>query len=88
MKIVIDGKNIDTKEMLHSHIASGLDFPQWYGENLDALYDCLTDITEETEISLVNSEALHEKLGVYADAFEDVLRDAVYENEKIKLIFE
>ncbi|QFU92831.1 Barstar (barnase inhibitor) [Amycolatopsis sp. YIM 10] len=26
-------------------IAAALDFPDWFGRNLDALYDCLTDLS-------------------------------------------
>lgn len=26
-------------------IASALSFPEWFGRNLDALYDCLTDLS-------------------------------------------
>lgn len=26
-------------------IAEALEFPDWYGHNLDALYDCLTDLS-------------------------------------------
>ena len=31
-------------EDMHEAIAAGLDFPDYYGRNLDALNDCLTDI--------------------------------------------
>lgn len=35
----------DRKEALRA-IGRALDFPAWYGANLDALYDCLTDLPE------------------------------------------
>lgn len=86
MKVIIDGEKITSKKVLHSYLAGELDFPEWYGENLDALYDCLTDITEETVIELINRSAFHGHLGKYAKAFEKMLRDAQEENENIKLI--
>lgn len=35
----------DRKAVLRA-IGRALDFPTWYGANLDALYDCLTDLPE------------------------------------------
>ncbi len=52
--IILDGKLI--KEKSHDYLKKVFDFPEYYGKNLDALYDCLTDIGVETQIELVNSE--------------------------------
>lgn len=55
MKIIkLDGLRI--KKESHDYIMEVLDFPDYYGKNLDALYDCLTDIGVRTEIHLVNSK--------------------------------
>ena len=86
MKVIIDGKKITSKQLLHTYFADEMKFPEWYGKNLDALFDSLTDINEETEIELINRPALHEHLGEYAKAFEKMLRDAHEENEDIKII--
>lgn len=86
MKVVIDGKKITSKQMLHTYFADEMNFPEWYGKNLDALFDSLTDINEETEIELINRPALHEHLGKYAKAFEKMLHEAQEENENIKVI--
>jgi len=84
MKVKIDGAVTDSREKLHLQLAEGLGFPQWYGKNLDALYDCLTDIREETEIEIVNRSELKKFLGKYEKSFESVLIDAQDENENIK----
>ena len=34
----------ETKEKMHEELASNLEFPDYYGKNLDALNDCLGDI--------------------------------------------
>ena len=53
MKIIeIDGKSI--KNDGHKYLKKVFDFPDYYGNNLDALYDCLTDIGAPTEIRLKN----------------------------------
>lgn len=81
---MIDGKMLEDKEMLHDALAQALDFPEWYGRNLDALYDCLTDVREETEIQIRNESALEVHLGSYASAFKKVLCRAAKENERIR----
>lgn len=81
---ILDGEMILNKEMLHSTLAGAMDFPDWYGRNLDALYDCLTDMTEETEIRIRNENALTEHLGNYAEALKKALRAAAEENHRIR----
>ena len=51
--VILDGKLI--KKRSHDYLSEVFDFPSYYGRNLDALYDCLTDIGVETEIHLINS---------------------------------
>lgn len=82
---VLDGEEIGNKEKLHEMLAEALDFPNWYGKNLDALYDCLTDGREETEIVLRNRELLRERLGRYAELFFKVLSRAEQECAHIHL---
>ena len=35
-------------------LAQQLAFPEWYGGNLDALHDCLTEIGEDTAIVITD----------------------------------
>lgn len=67
---ILDGEMIKDREMLHDTLADTLDLPDWYGRNLDALYDCLTDIREETEIRIQNEDVLTDHLGNYAAALK------------------
>lgn len=69
----IDGKLI--KEEGHDYLMEVLNFPDYYGKNLDALYDCLCEI--ECEIELINSE------DVDSDII-DTFQDAACENEFLK----
>lgn len=82
---VLDGEEIRDKEKLHEMLAEALKFPNWYGKNLDALYDCLTDGQEETEIVVRNRELLREHLGRYAELFLKVLFQAEQECAPIHL---
>ncbi len=42
---VLDGIELDSKRTTLDGIAAVLSFPEWTGRNLDALYDCLTDLS-------------------------------------------
>ena len=86
MKVVIlDGTTSPTKEALHEHLARELNFPDWYGGNLDALFDCLTAVSEEVALSL-DETALAEALGPYAQRVGKVLARAAEKNPKIHLL--
>ena len=83
MTALIDGAVIETREQLHDTLSEQLALPAYYGRNLDALFDCLTDIREDTQLQLVHAEALFAHLGVYADVLT-VLRDACAENPRLR----
>ena len=74
--VYLCGPELRDKEALHSAIARQLAFPDWYGENLDALYDLLTDQSEDCRVVLAGREALEENLGDYARRVYRVLEDA------------
>ena len=74
--IIIDGAEIHNREELHDILKRELSLPDWYGRNLDALHDCLTDPRPEISLRILNKNALRDALGSYADAFFHVLRDS------------
>ncbi len=41
----VDGRAATDKASALGAIASALAFPPWFGRNLDALYDCLVDLS-------------------------------------------
>jgi ribonuclease inhibitor len=84
---IIDGAQITDRRELHRILAEKLDFPEWYGNNLDALYDCLTDEREEVQIAILHGEELKKRLGTYAQRFLTVLERASEENSKIHSVF-
>lgn len=79
--VTLDGAVLSSKEALHQTLAQALSFPGWYGGNLDALFDCLTDLSEETTITLLNWDGL----GDYGQRVKKVLLAAARENTRIIL---
>lgn len=54
MEYIIDCRQIDSRGELHRTLAAVLSFPEWYGHNLDALYDLLTARREDTHLVFEN----------------------------------
>ncbi len=50
MEIVLDARRFKGRSRAHAYLKEALRLPDYYGKNLDALYDCLGDIGEETVI--------------------------------------
>lgn len=45
-KIVLDGTRLCNREVTHAYLQEILELPVYYGKNLDALYDCLTELQD------------------------------------------
>ena len=86
--IAIDCRGFVPRSDLHKAFADALAFPDHYGNNLDALHDCLTDISVETRIRLIHWEAAEESLGNYARAAKQAIEDAAARNPALSVIFE
>lgn len=55
MKYVLNAKEMQTREEAHEYLKEILELPEYYGKNLDALYDCLSDM-EDAEVEIQNLE--------------------------------
>lgn len=69
----IDGKLINSDG--HDYLMSVLNLPEYYGKNLDALYDCLCEM--DVEIELINSNFVENDI-------LDTFKDAASENNFLK----
>lgn len=60
-KAVLDCAELSaSRERAHDHLENELGLPDYYGRNLDALYDCLSSEVGELEIALKKAELLEE----------------------------
>lgn len=84
--VIIRGSDIICIADIHELIADELEFPDYYGMNLDALHDCLGDISEETSITLMESDILYNRLGVSFEKLIRVLNDTAEENDNLYII--
>ena len=61
--VFLDGEKILSHTDLHRTFADALDFPEYYGNNLDALHDCLTEQEEPVGVIVVHADLLKEHMG-------------------------
>ena len=85
MEIKIYQRFMKSREKAHAHIARRLSFPDYYGRNLDALHDLLTERREDTEIVIKGSKRLMEAMDGYGKRIIDVMLDAAEENKYLKV---
>lgn len=43
MHVILDARKLGEKEEAHRYLKNIFSFPDYYGANLDALYDCLSE---------------------------------------------
>ena len=86
VKINLNGKFMTDKEQTHRYLKQEFNFPSYYGNNLDALWDCLTDIMEETTIILKNEQSLKDNLGQYGEQIISIFQEL--EKEYLNFKFE
>lgn len=81
MRITLDASRMENRKEAHIYLQEQLNFPEYYGKNLDALFDCLTDLGE-TEVEFVN---LPEE-ETYFEKVNWVFHDAARSNPRLTII--
>ena len=69
--ITLKLNKFSVKKEIHNYLKKKMKFPDYYGENLDALFDCLTDISSDTAIDIkydAENDIQKSVLEVFSDA--------------------
>lgn len=88
MTILLDGRAMTDRVTAHTHLAERMELPEYYGRNLDALYDVLMDFGSGTEIILTDPAAVAKNLGKYGEALLGTMQEAAEENPNLTIILE
>lgn len=87
-EIRLNGAKMTDKAKTHAYLQRKLNLPDYYGNNLDALWDCLsTDFSGKT-IIILKTDLIIENLGTYGEAIIKLFQKASQENECIQVEFE
>ena len=73
---------LDGAALTHETLAEAFGFPTYYGRNLDALADCLSELPPTAAIVLHGADA-----DEYGRRILAVLRDAAQSNPNFRLFF-
>ncbi len=78
MKVtILDGVRFESMSSTHEYIKEKLGFPSYYGANLDALDDCLSELQGDTAVVIINRGVAMANLGENAakilEVFDEIL---------------
>ena len=79
-QITLDGNILADTAKVHDYLKEMLPFPEYYGNNLDALHDCLTDLND-LEITITSPD----EDGAIFQKILRVFKAADRKNDSIKL---
>lgn len=74
----INGSAMTTRQSAHAELARALNFPSYYGSNLDALWDMVS--TLQADAALTDAAAMLNALGAYGCKILQTLYEAAEEN--------
>ena len=83
----IDLAVVSTPEELQKELVKELPLPDYYGRNLDALYDVLTESGDGWNIIFYNARFAQYRLGKYFDALSRLCREAAEDVHDLKIRF-
>ena len=86
MTVFLNGKEMCSRQALHDHLKQQLNLPDYYGRNLDALWDLLT--TTAAEVKLVAVAGMLNALGAYGCRLLKTFYDAAAENSRFEFSVE
>lgn len=74
----LDGREMTTRALAHDALTRALQLPDYYGRNLDALWDMVS--TMEADVQLTYAEDMLSALGMYGQKLLALLEEADAKN--------
>ena len=85
--ITLDFTGIATREALHARLREVFALPRWYGDNLDALWDCLyASFSSPVTIRLQNIAALPPEMGALSAGLLRLLRELAEQDDSVTVV--
>lgn len=61
-EFVIDGQKMTTLDQMYAHLSELIWYPDYFGNNLDALYDVLSEVSDYTIIHFKNVDVFLDEM--------------------------
>lgn len=84
-EIRLNGSKMVDHASTHAYLKRALELPDYYGENLDALWDCLATDMSGKKIIIYNPEMIRNNLGLYGESIIQLFWEVAEENECIQV---
>ncbi len=84
--IRLDGAQLQNRKEAMELLGQALALPKWWGRNLDALYDCLTDLGRPVRLEISRREAM--EASAFGRLLLRVLEDAAAEQFGLEWSFD
>lgn len=88
MRYEIDLQDVRSREQFHDRIQEILPCPPYYGRNLDALYDMLTEQSGEWELVFRNYDDFAHDTPGYANTLKTLCGEVMAECPNLTISFE
>ena len=87
-KYIVDFRKAKTYEDLHEILKKSLGFPDYYGKNLDALWDCLMDYCYDWYIEIIGTDSIEKSLDNDMKKIIEVFTDLIrrYKSSQVAIV--
>lgn len=85
-RIILNGKRMITKDVTHAYLKRKFSFPEYYGRNLDALWDLLSTWGSDLEIVIIHGDRIPDLLGSYGESLLKLFHELDEESRHIRVI--
>ena len=87
MTITLDGRDMTSIEETHKLLKHALLLSDYYGENLDALWDELSTKSRPMSIKITHTDDMDRTLGAYSEKLKELFREIGMYNKGISVEF-
>ena len=70
-RYIVDFRKVNNKLSAHQELKSALELQYYYGENLDALNDCISEFAHEFKIYILSNENRYDYINDILKVFDD-----------------
>ena len=86
-EIILNGRLLTTKNRMYDQFDEVFDLPEYFGNNLDALWDVLNETSEPMTIHFTYVTKFLEETGTYGESVLRFFRELEEKNKHVKVYY-